>query len=48
MRSSPFDLGQHRLRNPETGLAQASDGCIKVNETGVIGFIENGEGAGNL
>jgi hypothetical protein len=36
------------LRNPEAGLAQASDSCIEIDETGLIGFIENGEGTGDL
>ncbi len=48
MRSSFFDLGQDRLRNPETGLVQASHCRIKTDETGLIGFIEHGERAGHL
>ena len=48
MRSFQPDLRENDLRNTEGGLSQLSDGIIEYDESGLIGFIEYGQGARNL
>jgi len=43
-----LNRGQDLRRNPEAGLAQASYRRIEIDQPGLFGLIEHGEGAGNL
>jgi hypothetical protein len=42
------NLGEDGLGHTETGFLQLSDRLVETDEPGLIGFIENGERAGDL